>query len=44
MILHDMNSKLGLFLVLVLGIMMLLITATSIADAQEYDGRSYEEK
>ena len=32
-----MNSKLGMFSVLLLGIMMLLIPASSLANAQEYD-------
>ena len=39
-----MNSKFGMFSVLVLGVMMLLIPATSIANAQEYDDRYYEDK
>ena len=39
-----MNSKFGMFSVLVLGIMMLLIPATSMANAQEYDDRYYEDK
>ena len=39
-----MNSKFGMFSVLVLGIMMLLIPATSVANAQEYDDRYYEEQ
>ena len=32
-----MNSKLGMFSVLILGVMMLLIPASSLANAQEYD-------
>ena len=32
-----MNSKFGMFSVLVFGVMMLLIPATSIVNAQEYD-------
>ena len=32
-----MNSKIGMFSILTLGVMMLLIPATSIANAQEYD-------
>ena len=32
-----MNSKIGMFSILTLGVMMLLIPATSIASAQEYD-------
>ena len=32
-----MNSKNGIFSILTLGVMMLLIPATSIANAQEYD-------
>ena len=38
-----MNSKFGMFSVLVLGVMMLLIPATSIANAQEYDDSYYEQ-
>ena len=32
-----MNSKIGLFSILTLGVIMLLIHATSMANAQEYD-------
>ena len=39
-----MNSKFGMFSVLVLGIMMLLIPASSLANAQEYEDRYYEDK
>ena len=39
-----MNSKFGMFSVLVLGVMMLLIPATSIANAQEYNDRYYEDE
>ena len=38
-----MNSKIGMFSILTLGVMMLLIPATSIANAQEYD-KYYKEK
>ena len=38
-----MNSKFGMFSVLVLGVMMLLIPASSLANAQEYD-KHYEDK
>ena len=43
-----MNSKFGMFSVLILGVMMLLIPVTSIANAQEYypsyeDNRQYIE-
>ena len=39
-----MNSKIGMFSILTLGVMMLLIPATSIANTQEYDGYYEEEK
>ena len=39
-----MNSKFGMFSVLVIGVLMLLIPATSLANAQEYDDRYYEDK
>ena len=39
-----MNSKVGMFSVLVLSVMMLLIPATSIANAQEYDDPYYNEQ
>ena len=40
-----MNSKFGMFSVLVLGIMMLLIPATSMANAQqEYEDKYYEDE
>ena len=39
-----MNSKVGMFSVLVIGVMMLLIPATSVANAQEYEDRYYEDK
>ena len=38
-----MNSKFGMFSVLVFGIMILLIPASSLANAQEYDDRHYED-
>ena len=39
-----MNSKFGMFSVLVLGIMMLLIPATSLANAQEYEDKYYKDE
>ena len=39
-----MNSKVGMFFVLVLGVMILFISVTSIANAQEYEDRYYGEK
>ncbi|MGD1835224.1 MAG: hypothetical protein ACPKQO_05835, partial [Nitrososphaeraceae archaeon] len=38
-----MNFKFGMFSVLVLSVMILLISATSIANAQQYDDRYYYE-
>ncbi|MGD1835017.1 MAG: hypothetical protein ACPKQO_04780 [Nitrososphaeraceae archaeon] len=38
-----LKSKIGIFSALMFGVMMLLIPATSIANAQEYNDRYYEE-
>ena len=39
-----MDSKFGMFSALVIGVMMLLIPATSIANAQEYEDKYYEDE
>ena len=39
-----MNFKFGIFSILVLGVVILLIPTTSVANAQEYEDRYYEDK